>query len=88
MEIPTTAIIDAVEVLKNRSQTGPDIYTKRLYDYLDAGYTYCSSANGYSGEVVCRRTASITSDGRVVLQDTNNSLNDFVNSATIKPREY
>ena len=88
MEIPTSAVIDAVEVLKNRSQTGPDIYTKRLYDYLDAGYTYCSSASGYSGEVVCRRTASITSDGRVVLQDTNNSLNDFVNSATIKPREY
>lgn len=88
MEIPTSAVIDAVEVLKNHSQTGPDINTKRLYDYLDAGYTYCSSASGYSGEVICRKTATVTADGRKVLQDTNNSLNDFTTSTTLNPREY
>ena len=88
MEIPTSAVIDAVEVLKNYSQTGPDINTKRLYGYLDAGYAYCSSASGYSGEAVCRKTAGVTDDGRTVLQDTNNSLNDFISSVNIKPREY
>mgnify|MGYP002622800061 CR=1 FL=1 len=88
MQIPTSVIIDGVEILKNRSQTGPDINTKRLFDYIDAGYAYCSSASGYSGEVVCRKTAGITDDGRRVLQDTNNSLNDFTTSTTLSPREY
>lgn len=87
MKIPTSSIIDGVEVLKNRSQTGPDINTKRLFDYIDASYTYCSSASGYSGEVVFRKTASVT-DGRRVLQDTNNSLNDFATATTLEPREY
>ena len=88
MKIPTSSVIDAVEVLKNRSQTGPDINTKRLFDYMDASYTYCSSASGYSGEVAYRKTASVAADGRKVLQDTNNSLNDFATTTTLNPREY
>lgn len=88
MQIPTDCIIDGVEILKNKSQTGPDINTKRLFDYIDAGYIHCSSTSGYSGEVIYRKTASVTDDGRIILQDTNNSLNDFVTSSTIKPREY
>jgi len=88
MKIPTSAIIDGVEILKNKAQTGPDINTKRLFDYTDAGYTYCSSASGYSGETVARKKASETSDGRVILQDTNNSLNDFYTSTTLQIREY
>lgn len=88
MKIPADIIVDGIEILKNRAQTGPDINTKRLFDYIDAGYTYCSSTSGYSGEVVYRKTSSVTDDGRIVLQDTNNSLNDFVTSTTIKPREY
>ena len=88
MKIPTSSVIDAVEVLKNRAQTGPDINTKRLFDYMDASYTYCSSVSGYSGEIVCRKTATVTVDGRKVLQDTNNSLNDFTTSTTLNPREY
>jgi len=88
MKIPTSSVIDAVEVLKNRAQTGPDINTKRLFDYMDASYTYCSSASGYSGEIVYRKTASVAADGRKVLQDTNNSLNDFATSTTLNPRQY
>ena len=88
MKIPTSAIIDGVEILKNKSQTGPDINTKRLFNYVDAGYTFCSSASGYSGELVYRKTASITPEGRKILQDTNNSLDDFATSTTLNPREY
>jgi len=95
MKIPANVVIDGVEILKNKSQTGPDINTKRLYDYIDAGYTYCSSSSGYSGEVVYRKTESTDTDGRRILQDTNNSLNDFAVSAindshstTLNPREY
>ena len=88
MKIPLAVVTDGVEILKNRAQTGPDVNTKRLFDAIDAGYTYCSSVNGYSGETVYRMTAQVTADGRRVLQDTNNSLNDFQTSTTIKPREY
>lgn len=88
MKIPLAVVTDGVEILKNRAQTGPDVNTKRLFDAIDAGYTYCSSVNGYSGETVYRKTAQVTADGRRVLQDTNNSLNDFQTSTTIKPREY
>ena len=88
MKIPTSSIIDGVEILKNKSQTGPDPNTKRLFDYVDASYTFCSSASGYSGELVYRLTESITPDGRRVLQDTNNSLQDFATSTTLNIRQY
>jgi len=95
LEIPALCVIDGVEILKNKSQTGPDVNTKRLFNYIDAGYTYCSATSGYSGEVVYRKTESYDTDGRLILQDTNNSLNDFAvsavddeNTETINPREY
>lgn len=86
--IPVRLIIDAVEVLPNKS-TGIDVKTKRLYPTLDAGYTNIESKNGWTGEVVYRRTSDKRgADGHKILVDTNNSSNDFHVSKTVKPREY
>ena len=85
--VPNSTIKDGVDFIKNTS-TGPNLSTKRLYDEIDAGCTHIDALSGYTGEVVYRKTARKTSDGRKVLMDTNNSSNDFKISTTIKPREY
>ena|GEM_PF-151858 len=85
--VPNSTIKDGVDFVKNTS-TGPNLSTKRLYDEIDAGCTHIDALSGYTGEVVYRKTARKTSDGRKVLMDTNNSSNDFKVSTTIKPREY
>ena len=86
--IPVRHIIDAVEVLANKS-TGIDVSTKRLYPTLDAGYTNIEAKSGWTGEVVYRRTSDKRgTDGHPILVDTNNSSNDFHVSTTINPRQY
>ena len=86
--VPKTTIYDGVDYLKNKANTGPDVATKRLYEDIDAGFTNINGISGWTGEVVYRRTASKTDDGRKILMDTNNSSNDFQISTTIKPRAY
>ncbi|MFB6457234.1 DUF4876 domain-containing protein [Chitinophaga sp. Hz27] len=49
---------------------------KRLPADLDAGYSYVSNGS-YSGQSILRKTLHKV-DGRIVLQDTNNSILDFV----------
>lgn len=85
--LPKRMILDAVEVLNNKS-TGVDVKTKRLYDDLDAGYININATSGHNGEVVYRKTSKHAADGHPILMDTNNSSNDFQVSTTIKPREY
>ena len=86
--MPKRFIIDGVDILKNKT-TGVDISTKRLYADIDAGYTVIQAITGYTGEVIYRKTAERRgSDGHRILQDSNNSLNDFKISTTIKTREY
>lgn len=81
-------IIDGVDLLKYKA-AGVDIQTKRLYPEIDAGYFTLTSVNGLTGEVVYRKTASRRSaSGHLLLEDTNNSSNDFHVSTTIKPRQY
>ena len=88
MKIPTSSIIDGVEILQNKSQTGVDINTKRLFNYIDAGYININATNGYNGEVVYRKTEQTTDSGRKILMDTNNSQSDFDVTTDINPREY
>ena len=85
--VPKRVILDGVDYLKNKA-TGVDVSAKRLYADIDAGYTNTETISGYTGEVVYRRTASIAANGHKILMDTNNSLNDFKVSTTIKPRQY
>ena len=87
MKIPAKTVVDGVECLKNKATTGPDVATKRLFNYIDAGYKYINATTGYNGEVVARKKAS-ESNGRVYLIDTNNSTNDFLVSATILPGQF
>lgn len=86
--LPKRYVIDGVECLPNKTNTGPEPSSKRLYSDIDAGYVYINASNGRSGEVVYRRTARVTDDGRKILADTNNSSADFQVSTTIRPREY
>lgn len=88
MKIPTRFIIDAVDILKYNGETGIDANAKRLFDYLDAGYAFTEARSGYDGRLVRRKVASVTNDGRLILQDTNNSTNDFESTDELKPREY
>ena len=88
MKIPTRFIIDAVDILKYNGETGVDVNTKRLFDYLDAGYAFTEAKSGYDGRLVRRKVASTTADGRKILQDTNNSTNDFESTDQLTPRVY
>jgi hypothetical protein len=85
--VPKRVILDGVDYMKNKP-TGIDVSAKRLYSDIDAGYTHINAYNGWTGEVVYRRTAKATANGQKILMDTNNSSNDFKVSTTIKPREY
>ena len=87
MKIPTNSIIDGVEILQNKAQTGVDANTKRLFSYIDAGYTHINATSGYNGETVYRKTEQLSADGRIILADTNNSQSDFGVSTGVEPRE-
>ena len=80
IQVPTGVVMDGVDIIKNKAQTGADINSKRLPQDIDGGYTTVTSASG--------TVAAITAEGRVILQDTNNSLNDFICNDTISPRYY
>ena len=90
LAVPKRYVIDGVEILKYNPKTGgADIATKHLYSELDGGYATISAVSGYNGEVVYRKTSTRKGkDGHRILQDTNNSLNDFKRSTTIKIHEY
>jgi hypothetical protein len=75
VQLPVNLIIDGVEAARDAES----MITPRLPSSVDAGFAYCSGT--YVGESIRRKTANII-DGRRILQDTNNSSNDF---ETIKP---
>lgn len=86
MRIPKEVIMDGVDTT-SKALTAP----KDLPDNIDAGLAYIKNAAGeayadYTSQAVIRKTKA-TVNGRVILQDTNNSSNDFV---TIKanPKGY
>lgn len=81
VEVPGAVVIDAVEALANANA----VSFKRFSSALDAGFMYCSGS--YAGEAIVRKTRS-TVNGRRVLQDTNNSTNDFTSTKTILPKGW
>lgn len=68
--VPNEVIIDAVETLKASAKQ-----QKRIPDMLDAAGV---EAAWNTGSIFDRRVNYIAEDGRKVLQDTNNSKQDFV----------
>lgn len=76
--IPKRFILDAVMCADPK---GPK--TRVFTEDQDAGYTYCTQI--FSGKCVQRKVAGQV-NGRYILQDTNNSTNDFRPDATPSPR--
>ena len=64
-------IVDAVELMLNQTK----ITQKRMPALLDAGATWVGGT--YLAKSVTRKIKETMPDGRVVYQDTNNSLEDF-----------
>ncbi len=81
-DIPISWIVDAVECMLNETK----ISQKRMPAVLDAGATWVSGT--YNAKSVSRKIKETTADGRVIYQDTNNSLEDFqVNDTPILRRD-
>ena len=70
VKIPNSMVIDTFEALKDAGSGS----FKRIPVALDAGFVFAS--NTYTAESFRRKTRT-TINGRRVLQDTNNSTNDF-----------
>ena len=77
VKVPSEWVVDAVEVFDGRSANN----TKRLLPSLDAGYVL--QTDTFLGRSLMRKTdeAMSASAGYEVLADTNNSLNDFYETA-------
>lgn len=80
-QVPVANVIDAVDAVSNENASA----FKRLPAALDAGFTYCSGT--YVKESV-RRKVKATLNGRRVLQDTNNSTQDFEVLTTPTPKSW
>jgi hypothetical protein len=82
LQIPNSVLIDGVDTTKD---LGSNLIPKKLPSQIDGGNTYLPSG-AYSSKSVMRKTKT-TIAGRIVLQDTNNSTNDFV-EVTANPRGF
>lgn len=71
---PCFKTIDCVDIVKQKTPSADD---KRIATNYDAAYTCIATAESNNGEAVVRKTAFVTSDGRTVLYDTNDSSRDF-----------
>ncbi|MGO3653994.1 MAG: DUF4876 domain-containing protein [Sphingobacterium sp.] len=80
-QLPVEYVIDAVDCIRNPTVTD----FKRLPTSIDAGFQ--SVSNNNSGESI-RRKVKTTVGGRRVLQDTNNSTNDFEVLNTPTPKAW
>ena len=71
--IPMANSIDAVDIVKQKTPSADD---KRFTADYDAGFTCTADPNTFNCQAVARKVASMDGD-RKVLQDTNNSTDDF-----------
>lgn len=74
LQLPNKYILDGVETTQDM---GSKLVPKKLQNKQDAGYAYLT-AGSYSSTSIIRKTQK-TINGRIILKDTNNSTNDFVN---------
>lgn len=86
-KVPVSTVIDGVEALKNNASTGPDINLKRFQDIVDAGYVFINATSGYTNESLERKIIG-NDNGRLILKDSNNSLDDFTIVTGPTPRKY
>lgn len=81
-KIPVEYVLDGVEAVDNETK----INAKRMPSFIDAGITYVG--NTYIGRGVARKKVGQRPDGTPLLQDTNNSTNDFDRGVTPMLRRY
>lgn len=86
--VPAYKILDAVDVVANTKAKVPSEDQKRIGASYDAGFIAQTTPGGNNGEAIVRKTAFITSDGRLVLFDTNNSSVDFEVTTDLSIRTY
>jgi hypothetical protein len=79
VKIPKELLIDTFEALRD-AESGS---FKRIPAGVDAGFVFATDT--YVGESFVRKLAFVR-EGRVILQDTNNSGNDFEKLSTPTPR--
>ncbi|KUJ61205.1 hypothetical protein AR687_13510 [Flavobacteriaceae bacterium CRH] len=82
LQIPNAVLIDGVDTTKDLAS---GLVPKKLASQIDGGNTYLPSG-AYTSKAVIRKTKT-TIAGRIILQDTNNSSNDFV-EITANPRGF
>lgn len=81
-KVPVKYVIDAVEAGHNENM----IAAKRVASVLDAGMTYVGAT--YNSKGVRRKKVGTRSNGTPILQDTNNSSEDFERLVTPTFRFY
>ncbi len=86
-KVPVTTVLDGVESLSNNATTGPDINLKRFQAIIDAGFVYINATSGYTNESLERKVSGMEGE-RVILKDSNNSIDDFVIIVSPTPRKY
>ncbi|MGV0964479.1 DUF4876 domain-containing protein [Empedobacter falsenii] len=74
LQLPNKYILDGVETTQDM---GSKLVPKKLQNKQDAGYAYLTGGS-YTSTSIIRKTQK-TVNGRIILKDTNNSTNDFVN---------
>lgn len=80
-KIKTETIIDGIDCLANADAAA----YKRLPSIIDAGFSFIEG--NYTSQSVRRKIAA-TVDGRIVLKDTNNSLEDMEITSSPSPRAF
>ena len=80
LQVPSNGIIDAVEII---TPLETNRVPKRLPVHLDAAGTFVTGGQ-YSSQSLIRKVLK-TVEGRKILQDTNNSANDFVTKDKADP---
>ena len=81
MKLPVENVLDAFESL---AYPNSGMY-KRIPDCLDAGFISC---DGIFNKQSCRRKIMDVNDGRIILQDTNNSGEDFEVIDSPAPKKF
>ena len=81
LEVLKADVLDAIDCLKTEN---PD--DKRLESELDAGWIRCETTGG--NQSIVRKVAETLEDGRIVLQDTNNTTEDFTVNDKPEIRRY
>lgn len=77
--IPQEYVLDGVNIV-NSDESKRIV---RLRPEVDNGIVYM--AEDYAGKSIRRKVSEITPDGKVILQDTNNSSEDFLSDQTPTP---